>query len=247
MARQNNEHLTTGQLSAYLDNQLTPQEQALVVAHLRTCEHCQATLVDLRQMVAMLHALPQVEVPRSFVLPAAITPVPARPAPQETRVIPLSSRQRTWQHALRRSARFVSTLAAVLGLLLILSGLLAGLSFHGGSATSMAPVVRPATLSNQETQSHAAQDTTPNVARTPVQATGPGGATATAKQSPTPVPTPTTKPSTGTSPPPGQTQNLPPVLDLGTTAGRLSIGAALLVLSSISLILTRRSSRIGGS
>src|SRR5215469_2615502 len=73
VAQQSGEHLTIEQLSAILDKQLSPQEWAVCRAHLSTCQQCQGMLADLRQTSALLHALPQPELPRSFVLPATIT------------------------------------------------------------------------------------------------------------------------------------------------------------------------------
>ena len=66
------EHLTTEQLSAFLDKQLTPQEQAFFDAHMQSCSRCQNALGELRRTVVLLHALPQPSLPRSFTLPAGI-------------------------------------------------------------------------------------------------------------------------------------------------------------------------------
>ena len=68
-------HLTTEQLSASLDKQLTPQEQAFFDAHLHTCVRCQHALTELRRTVALLHAMPQPVLPRSFTLPTTIAPI----------------------------------------------------------------------------------------------------------------------------------------------------------------------------
>ncbi|GAC1624569.1 MAG: hypothetical protein NVS4B7_15260 [Ktedonobacteraceae bacterium] len=73
MAKYNEGHLTTEQLSAFLDQQLSPQEQVICKLHLQTCEHCQSTLATLQQTVALLKALPAPSLPRSFVLPADVT------------------------------------------------------------------------------------------------------------------------------------------------------------------------------
>jgi len=56
---QENHHLTTEQLSAHLDGQLSDLEQSQLEAHLKTCEWCQQALTDLRRTVALLHALPR--------------------------------------------------------------------------------------------------------------------------------------------------------------------------------------------
>src|SRR5207302_4912786 len=114
-------HLITGQLSAYLDKQLTPQEQAAIDAHISTCPPCQQALVELRSTVALLRAMPSVDVPRSFTLPAPIRPVPVQAARVNTEP---PRRQPVPHYRLRRAVRAVSTLAAVLGFLFILSGFL---------------------------------------------------------------------------------------------------------------------------
>ncbi len=84
--QQHNEHPTIEQLSALLDQQLAPQEQATCDAHLRTCQQCQHTLLNLRQTVALLHALPKPELPRSFVLPAPVTPMATHAVARHVRV-----------------------------------------------------------------------------------------------------------------------------------------------------------------
>src|SRR5579864_8265860 len=92
------EHLTTEQLSAFLDKQLTPQEQAFFDAHLQSCQRCQHVLAELRGTVALLHAMPQPPLPRSFTLPVGITQEPAahpQPLPMRQRRIPRSILQRT--------------------------------------------------------------------------------------------------------------------------------------------------------
>ena len=145
---QQDQHLTTEQLSAFLDQQLTPEEQASCSAHLQDCKPCQSVLGDLQQTVNLLRSLPQLEVPRSFALPADfnITSYPnldthnsqmdheietqangkkQRPVEQSTAIIKSSpSRLPT---ALRRTLRVVSALAAVIGLFFVLSGLIATL------------------------------------------------------------------------------------------------------------------------
>ena len=76
MAQYSNEHLTTAQISAYLDKELAADELSLCQAHLQSCQACQDLLTDLRLTSALLHGLPQVEVPRSFALPLKIAVLP---------------------------------------------------------------------------------------------------------------------------------------------------------------------------
>ena len=76
MAQLHDEHLTIEQLSAAFDKQLSPQEQAVFDAHISTCQQCQNNLADLRLTAALLRAMPEEAVPRSFVLPGSLATVP---------------------------------------------------------------------------------------------------------------------------------------------------------------------------
>ena len=58
-------------LSAYTDGQLEPPQRARVEKHLQTCAACRADLEALRHTVALLHMVPAVKPPRSFLLPAS--------------------------------------------------------------------------------------------------------------------------------------------------------------------------------
>lgn len=58
-------------LSAYIDGALSSEEQALVEAHLDSCEECARNLRTLRRTVEFLGELPVVRAPRSFAIPAA--------------------------------------------------------------------------------------------------------------------------------------------------------------------------------
>ncbi len=59
------------QLSAYLDNQLPPAEQARLAARLADEPALRAELAELRATVAVLRALPRLKVPRNFTLTPA--------------------------------------------------------------------------------------------------------------------------------------------------------------------------------
>ncbi|MBC8249329.1 MAG: zf-HC2 domain-containing protein [Anaerolineales bacterium] len=89
-------------LSAYLDGELLPKEQARVEKHLARCADCAQNLHTLRQTVALLGQLPPVAVPRSF----AIRPVPAAPRPS------LFQMRRTYVY-LRASTAVATILLAV--------------------------------------------------------------------------------------------------------------------------------------
>ncbi len=231
---QQNEHLTTEQLSAFLDKQLSPAERAVFDAHLASCQQCQSRLADLRLTVALVRALPQEEVPRSFVLPSRLAPVAERPTPRPATITPVPQRRGARVSVLQRTVRAVSTLAAVLALIFILSGILPPIHFGGGEATSSAGSVPAAT--NQRAASNSA----------PTPATTFGSAQA-ADGTKTPVQTPKSTPAatarssihSGTSPA-VQPPTLPPFLDLSQPEGRLALGALLLVLGIIGLVVTRR-------
>jgi hypothetical protein len=240
VAQLHDEHLTTEQLSAFFDKQLSPEEQAVFDAHVSTCQQCQRNLADLRLTVALLRAMPEEEVPRSFILPSRLAPVPERPVRQDTTVIPVSQKQHARLNTLRRSVRVVSTLAAVLALIFIISGVLPPLRF-GGSQSASAPVMTNSSA-GVSTANHA--DQTPNVPLTPGSGYRPQerGATKTPALVGThnPASTATAASNTGPAPATDQTPTVPPALDLGQPAGRLSLGVLLLALSIIGLIVTRQ-------
>lgn len=226
MAQFSNEHLTITELSAYLDKELAPEELALCDAHIRTCQPCQAALADLRLTSALLSSMPQVAVPRSFALPTNLVALPETPSLTPA---PGSGRSASlWQ----RSARVISALVAVLGLLLCLSGALAALP-HNRTATS-ASQNSSVTSGGTSSQAHpstltalpatgSATPTSPHTHATPQIAT-PAAAT--------PVSTPT-------SVNPVQQSGLPAILDLTRPAGLLSIGLALLIVGLLALLVLR--------
>jgi anti-sigma factor RsiW len=74
-------------LSAYLDDELSPQEQAAVEEHLATCEACQWDLDTLRQTVQWTRELPTLTVPRVFTVPAPAEP--ERAARRRWRLVPV--------------------------------------------------------------------------------------------------------------------------------------------------------------
>ena len=238
MAQLHDEHLTTEQLSASFDKQLSPQEQAIFDAHMSTCQQCKLNLADLRLTVALLHAIPEEKVPHSFVLSGSLTTVPDRTIRQGTKLTPVPQRQRTRISTLRRSIRVVSTLAAVLALFFIISGILSLTYVGKGSSASTAT----SNSSSGEASTVHSAVTTPGIHATTNVRPQERAATTT----PTPVPThtltpngtATTKASSGTTKDQGST--VPPVLDPGQPAGRLSLGVFLLALSIIGLIITRR-------
>ncbi|MBA2288351.1 MAG: zf-HC2 domain-containing protein [Ktedonobacteraceae bacterium] len=235
---QQHEHLTIEQLSAFLDKQLAPQEQAACEAHMRSCTQCQQSLAQIRQTVALLHALPQAELPRSFVLPADSVPAPMRTHSQQaSNIIPMARRQHpAWTHIARSSLRAVSTIAAVVAIVFMMSSLLAVLPTHSNNASTAAPSAfngtgagrTPPTAQSARSQPHA-------TAATHTASTN-NDATKTPTSSPSPTPqTQQNQHEVGGEAPPG-----PPSFDLSMPGSRLLVGAILLLLSILGIFFTRR-------
>jgi anti-sigma factor RsiW len=247
-------HLTIEQLSAFLDRQLSPQEQAECNIHLQRCPQCQSSLAELHQTVSLLHTLPQPELPRSFVLPARTLSIVERSERQVPSTPITHSRSRSWQTYLRRSTRVISTIAAVLGILFIMSSLLTTLLIlpHGGAAsTTSAPVVSPvqslspmpSSASSQFSNAAGPGQNPANPVRNPRGTTTNDQAETNA---PTPGLTPVNKIILAPRPTPNgrqeyaQTQYVPPILDLSMPAGRTVAGFILLILGILGVFLTRR-------
>lgn len=64
-------HRLEEMLSAYIDDELSPQERAEAESHLKTCADCAWQLRTLRQTVTMVKELPAVPLRRSFTIPEA--------------------------------------------------------------------------------------------------------------------------------------------------------------------------------
>ncbi len=234
MAKHHDRHLATEQLSAFLDKQLSPEEQAICEAHLQSCQHCQNALLSLRQTVAFLQALPQPELPRSFALPTTVTYLQERPerqaAEDTTQATRTSSnqarRRRSRLSSIQRATRVVSTIAAVIGLIFLLSTVLSIAHLNGGASstsTGSAPYTSAGGSANISPTARVKGATPHNQPSSP-----------TAEQSKTPA----------IVPHPGQVQDqqqsslaLP---DISTSPGRQEIGFILLALGIIGFLLTRR-------
>jgi anti-sigma factor RsiW len=237
VARQFSGHLTIEQLSAILDKQLSAQEWAVCQAHLRACQQCQGMLADLRQTSLLLRALPQPEVPRSFVLPDTITspagqisrPEVRAPVKQITR-----GRSRTWPTYLRYSTRFISTIAAALGIFFILSGLVISLP-RGGATTASAPVTAP---SSSNTGASGTANTPQAKVQTPNADSTQNNHPKT--QPPQSVGTATSRSFSRTAHAENPGNTLPSILDPSTIEGRMVIGVLLLVLGILGVVFSRR-------
>ena len=187
-------------LSAYLDGELAPDDAAALERHLATCPECRDDLAGLREVRALLRALPSPALPRSFALPPSTAPQASRP-PAVVRPLPdRSARAATSGRArpapaavpaLARAAQWVGSLAAVFGLLLIVAT--AVLGGHPGAASTFSAAAPAGGSSHLPQGSQATQQraTTP-APQTPTRSSavlGPG--TPATTPAPTPYPSPT--------------------------------------------------------
>jgi len=109
-------------ISAYLDGELSLEERAGLEAHLPTCDDCQRELAAMRQMRALLGALPAPALPRSFTLPE--TPV-------------IATGRRSGPPRWSRPAQTFGGLAAAIGLgLLVTSALPHPATLSSSASTS---------------------------------------------------------------------------------------------------------------
>lgn len=244
---QQEQHLTIEDLSVFLDTQLSPEKQAAYSAHLQGCEQCQKELTGLRQTVTLLRALPQPSLPRSFVLPT--TPVVQSVGAQRdtltliTKIGPRSSSTRT-RTAVNTALRVVSALAAVIGIVFILSGLLSSLLF--GSAQPTASQFNamskndPSVVRNADTTAHQQAQDKDNAGTPAVTSTQPDSKHAQAAQGSNAAhEAQTTAPGTFLWP-----QFL--FFDLNTMGGRLGLGILLFVAGSMGIrFFSRKKSRAG--
>ena len=249
MAKHNDQHLATEQHSAFLDSQLSSEEQAAYTTHLQDCQQCQDALASLRQTVALLKALPQPELPRSFALPIGVSYLQERSEEdKEQRATGQTGRSRTtstgnqpvprplWLSYIQRATRVASTIAAVVGLAFLLSTVLP--SFHGGAATTGAVPSSNTSVGGSTVPGKPS-------ATSGVKGMAPHGQTAvpsTVDKARTPViVSPSQVVSQGhNQQAQGQGQNALPVPDIGTGLGRQEIGFFLLILGLVGFLLTRR-------
>lgn len=213
-------------LSAYLDDELDTAEREPLERHLAGCEECSAILAKLRETRTLLRALPQPALPRSFALPVE-TPAHMRSiadAPSSaTRARPRSAR-------LSRLAQRVGSLAAAVGVVLLLGSWIAG--FHGPSVASNASKAPQGGAARQNTQMTTAAG--PATHTPPVFAgstRAPEGATSsTANPGATQAASTATAAATATNPhaKTGSSASSAPVIPL-TGAGLLVGGIALVV------------------
>ncbi len=115
-------------LSAYLDGELSAEERARLEAQLASDPALQAELEALRHTVALMHDLPQVPIPRNFILPQTMV-ARLRPAPS-------ARPRRAW------AAPLLTAATAVVSLLFVV--VLAGdLLFFSAGRLAFAPASAP--------------------------------------------------------------------------------------------------------
>lgn len=226
----------TETLSAYLDGALPDDEREALERHLDGCADCQRELAGLARVGALLRALPEPDLPRSFILPETAT-----------RRATAAPRAPAWT----RAVQWAGGLAAAFGLGLLVLGALphigpATASFSldrhtssgAGGATSApadAPATAPATATATPDNvlyagSPAATGGTPQVTATPTT---------------TPAPTPSVTPVVTYGPAFGGHAD-----QGGTSAPLEPVGAVLLIGGGAALtagtVRRRRSRRTQG-
>ncbi len=234
------------QLSALLDNELNEQEREQLAAHLRTCSACRAELESMRRARALVRALPQPALPRSFALPIAVSPAPATPhqAASAGQSAPASGRSASARPTPIRSRRgplralqWLSAIAAVLGIVLLLASAFPSFSFRGFSTTASNSAQAPENAGRTED----AASSTPSPVRTP--ATQPG--------IDTPAPTAAPPSSTpGTALTGGDAASPAAGSSAGPPTSVTGLGILLLLLSACGFAITwairRRGQRLNG-
>jgi anti-sigma factor RsiW len=258
VTQQANEHYTNEELSAYLDKELTVQEMTVCATHLQTCAICRALYADLQLISSLLHALPQEPVSHNFTLPIAtlqtsvIPPLQILDAPVQ---MSTARKPDSTRPILRRTMRAVSTLVALVGLVLLLSSFFA--SYHGTAGTSASNTSRmaPQTTANQTTPgnttgSQKATRTVQQGVPTPEATPTPEASSttqATANQTtatPTKIPTaqPTVTATSGRYLPVSKNSgpSNPPLIDFSQPATRLLTGFGLLLLGLVGYLVTRK-------
>lgn len=220
------QHLADESLSALLDEQLSTDEARSARAHLETCSACQVRLDELRSVVALLRALPEIEPPREFLL-----------GPRAVADPPNVVRLRRWYTATRAAA---ASLAAVFVFLSV-----------GALYLDSQPVASPTTLAARPQLASAPAAASQSAPTAAVKAAAPAPAAAvrqapaggqgaesdqvaaatTVRPLPTPVPTPAPTPLP-----------LPPVqpvtsTELDTPAPLRTAAAIVGVLAALTLLI----------
>lgn len=229
---QDHSHLITEQLSAFLDQQLTTEEQQQAKTHLQDCEQCRLRLADLQQMVALLHALPRPQAPRSFTLQttdAPATPLTVLPTERSADTAPRSTatRRTGWSRAVRTATRVISTLAAVIGIFFLIASLLAPVHYYGATGTAVSSNNTAGQTQNSAHSTSQGKTNDQAKTKTPYSLT------------PATAPTMTPTPTAAASSPDTSVTNPPATINLSQPGTQALLGLALLILSIIGFILLR--------
>ncbi len=203
-------------LSSYVDGELPAAEREQMERHLAECTVCQQALSDMRRVRALLRALPEPSLPRSFLLPEE-EPLRAEP---NLPVAPARASRLVFVR-FARAMQAVGGVAAAAGLVLVLSGVVSGLGSHVENSTAS---YAPATGASQ------------------VESTGtPDTSSLTGRD----MPSATTDARTSTAPQQNQARVMPtatPQSEQPTPAAEravplLSIGGTGLMLGGIALVV----------
>jgi anti-sigma factor RsiW len=256
------------QLSALLDNELAEAERAALAAHLQGCAACRAELESLRRTRALLGAVPQPALPRSFLLPVEPAPqqsagelagvarpgqrpsaasAPAPSAPRAERPpVPLSAARSDRLNRSVQVVRWLSTIAAIFGLLLLCGSVLATFaSLHaGGASTASAPGLSARTPN--QNQGSTAQGNTPPVENTP-KVTNPGATSTAFQDRGSPTATAGGGETGGATPSPTQSENPSTGSGAGFALSTPELGLLLLGLGVVGLVAAATLRRIGAS
>jgi hypothetical protein len=208
-------HLTTEQLSDWLDDQFPSDEQATLKTHLTSCTQCQQELAALRQTVELLHALPQPALPRSFALPDTI----AQDQPEPVALAAYRPQRGRQGNKISATLRILSSLVAVIGIFFVASGFLTTIPFLATTGASGPAVTHPQT----------GLDPNSRLVTPKVTSTSNGHITPAEQAHPASEATPTTiQPASKQA----QQQQMPTFtfFDLNSQSIRLALGIALFIL-----------------
>ena|GEM_PF-4209935 len=224
-------------LSALLDERLPPDERQELIAHLEQCITCRNELAALRQLQMLLQQVPPPALPRSFTLPLDT------PAPLTLQASSIRNRSRRHINSWLRG---IGAVAAVIGLLILITGLVT--IPHGGASMAGSGAVTNSGTTHTSNGAHA----TPAYQQTPI--TGQSGSSSQSHAALSPV-TPknhaapvTSPPGISSSPshtsaPPHATPIISPTIPAEPPAGLLTplnavtLGSALVALGVIALIV----------
>ena len=236
-------------LSAYLDGALDAVERQALERHLATCADCQRALAELRRVRDLLRALPTPALPRAFLLPETETDAVAprrfqRQAPDGAISIgpyladsrrsgartPAPAAPRVWEPrpAWARLSQWAGSVAAVIGLLLLLGATIPGLTPYGVRAVGGGASYGASTANATHSYVPATTTTQVGVAGGPKLHATPGASTPTTTPSVTPTVTygaATSHTPQSSSPSQEQEQPIPILPVTGTT---LLLGGAAL-------------------